>query len=254
MMGAFLVAASFSGFACLPGPELLAEDANVDLIVAGVRAPDALALFADGAVYRASGRSEGIVLFHLALPAGQHEVTLVITGRGAELCAGAIVDAPPAGRVTAALDAAAAVPCDLVPADPVDAGPQDAADQLVHLQEIAVQVPCAGASCASVTSVTGDGLIVFQRDESERIARLATEDLAAFVVAALDDDVDALFRAGAPCAVPGAPPGESVSLERVVLVAGQEREVARIDATGCSGSAAELRARLALLRAISFGE
>lgn len=282
MKRAALVCCAVALAACLPGPETLVGDDNVELIVTGTRPGDRLSLQVGDDTFRRVARAEDVVRFFLRVEPGELVLSLRVERGANALCSSTDVvvggddDAP----VVTSIDVADAAPCGAGP-PAADAGPAtdggsfDDDDDggppgddggapvrlLARLRETVLPTACAPPPCqpvATTTTLTGAGDLILQEGVgSAQSAEVADDVLQTTIDLALSADADALFASTSPpCAGGGAGP-EDVQLERQVqIVRGDVVDVVveRVDASGCdTGVAADLRARLDEMRVDAFG-
>lgn len=136
----------------------------------------------------------------------------------------------------------------------VDAGP--AARVFVALSEGVAIEPCVEPLCLQVTRAEADGTVAWlDLGVAEVSGQVPSADIDALADAVLSPAADALFGGADPaCTQPRPVALLPLELERRYL-SGESDDVIieAVDVNGCTGTAAELRARLAFLRQLALG-
>jgi hypothetical protein len=229
-----LCAAVLGPAACLPGPETLLGDANLELVLTGLTGSDTVAVDVAAAAFSRVA-DDGIVRFFLTVPPGPQSGSVVIDRDSESLCATFSTVVPADGRVVVGLDAGNASACK----------PPKQDREVVSIGEVVVG-GCNDPSCTTETTVNADGEVVVQDAASTRRGIGRSEDKVALFEEALSEDADALFRDGCERG-PGAV-RETVEIKRSITVDGEAFSES-VDITNCRLAIANrLRAHLGLLR------
>ncbi|MBI1945472.1 MAG: hypothetical protein HYS27_07235 [Deltaproteobacteria bacterium] len=271
--GAALVAVTSAGCRVGPSSSLL-DDANVQVVVAGLDGGEALTIDVDDQHRRLDQAPADVVVVYLTLPEGVHRglATIapsdvparcapfdveVLDGDERTVVAVAADRAPPCAPIDAGPDAGepdAGEPDAGEPdAGEPDAGEPDAGpppDVFVRLEEEEQVVGCIIPPCARITTVTADGTITYvDQGAAPRTGLLDALDLRALAARSLSAEADALF-AGADAACPQLPPLDGLVVLRRTYDPGTGAVQEQADVSLCvTGVAVDLRARLALARA-----
>ena len=229
-----VMAASLS--ACLPGPEQLEQQANLEVLVTGLRASEVVSVDVGGADRFSQAARDDVVRFYLTVPVGPRAGVVSLERETIRRCVAFRTEVLDEGRVIVGVDVGAAVDCDAPP-------PR----QLISLEELIVG-DCGDASCTTLTTFSGTGTVVVDAPgNGGGQGRGRQSDSDALVQEALSTDADVLFSSDG-CGALGGPRREAVELTRTTDDDG-DLAAAVVDISNCrSGIAARLRARLALLR------
>lgn len=228
------VAATVSPLACLPGPESLIGETNLEVLVTGLKKNDRVAVDVDALAF--DRVAEGFdVRFFLTVSAGDVSGVVIVDRAKKSLCADFSAEVPAGDRITVGVNIDDAADC-----------PQ-ADRQLGSVKEVVIG-ECGNPSCTTTTTFDEeDGLVVVVADTDPVRGNGRDKDRKDLVDEVLSADADALFATG-ECDPRGGPLRETVELTRVLRGGGADDE-AIVDVSNCRGGvAARIRARLALLR------
>ena len=228
------VAATVSPLACLPGPESLIGEANLEVLVTGLKKNDRVAIDVDALAFdRVAAGSD--VRFFLTVSAGEVSGVVVVDRAKKSLCADFSAEVPAGDRITVGVNI-----------DDADECPQ-LTRQLGEVEEVVIG-ECGNAACTTATTFDEEGGVVVVVGNGEPVRGAGRDkDRKDLIEDILSDDADELFATGI-CEPLGGPPRESVRLTRVVESEGGGTEES-VDVSNCRGGiAARIRSRLALLR------
>lgn len=256
-----LVALLLSGGACLPGPEVLRERYNAELLLLGVEPGQPLEVRIDGRVLRpAAPRAAERVTVLLSLSEGAHE-GVVQAGRGpdARRCA-AFTLRIEAGddRDSTSVDLRVATACtEEGGAPPPDGGPNENEPAPVFsaiTERTTLPGGCTASSCDEILTVDAEGSVLFTQDDVDTAGEAPLEALEELALLVMSPDADVLFRDG--CELATTAPEVMLVRERLVpRVPLPELVVDEVNVAGCDDpTVASIRASLASLRGAVFGE
>lgn len=246
---------------CLPGPELLRERYNAELLVLGVEPGVTLEVAVGGRLLRpTTPRRDGELTMLLSLPPGEHEgVVRVRAPRAEERCAPFtlhLVDEE--DQDTTSVDVRGASVCEDDPPLPgADGGPDDADPAPPVFASITEQTTtpagCGPQECFDVLIVTAEGDVLVREAGVERSGEAPLADLTALAILVMSAETDALFADG--CESVGEGPEVILTRERLVPVQPlSEILVDEVEVTGCDDPAvAAIRGAMAALRSAVFG-
>lgn len=145
----------------------------------------------------------------------------------------------------------AGAPNDDAGASNPDAGEPAPVRRLESVEERVVQIAGCENDCETRTDIEDELRLTVSGAQSFE-GSISSTDFAALELAFLDDDADRLFEGDDPgCPVATPPEDEQRVLRRVVVVTtgtDEHRTTESVNISGCSGVAATLRARIAVLR------
>lgn len=283
MRAAALCALSLAALAgCLGRAEDLIDDANARVIITGARPADELVVAVADERRAIRAADEELIVVYLQLEAGEHEGVVRLEAVPAR-CAGFSLSVGEDSEVDiASVDLRDARPCGDPAAEPGDGGQGDddagsdadigadagfgdndagngpvspPSDVFLYLEEKSAVEPCVGLLCLQVTNVDGDGVVRWiDLTAAEVSGEVSPSDVDALAAAALSDGAEQLFAGADPeCPQPRPLSLALDELERSYVPAGEEVAVVEtVGIAGCSGVAAQLRARLDFLRQLAL--
>lgn len=242
------------------GVDDLTGDTNVEILVTGLLPGDIVELDLDDRTTRlavAQGAGDRITFYEL-LMAGEHEAHLLLSRGNDDLCDELEFTTTADERRSLAIDVALFSPCDDDDEDERDAGPESSDDggdpqrAMERIREVVRDDGCAPDPCEQETRVEDDGFVEVRTDDGDLEGQLSAADLSALSALVLSPAAEMLFQGDDPtCPLATPPAAPTVELERRVQLGEVEdtRVTERLDVTGCTGIAADIRAALAAARA-----
>lgn len=214
---------------CLPGPESLIEDADLEVIVTGVKKNDVVSIDVGGASASATA-AEDVVSFFVEVGAGDHDGSVVVERKDDFLCASFAVSVDAGERAVVGVDV-----------DKDDTCPTASERAFLSFEEEGEGVR---------TTIDVDGLVVvIDGEAAPRTGRAKQKDLEKFLDDVTSPDADELFAG--TCEPRGGDPREPVLLTRVTDddSADGGEVIAVVDVANCRGGvASKLRAHAKKLR------